>query len=135
MGNDSDRRWRISTAGGHCLCARSVTAIAALALAGFALCGCSMNNGAGSLLVDPSLYSAYHCNDLTAQSKVLAAREKELRALMERADQGVGGAVISSLAYRSDYETVLSEERLLQRTAVEKKCNATPQFQSDQVIR
>ena len=30
-----------------------------------ALAGCT--NGAGSLLVDPGHYSAYHCNDLAAQ--------------------------------------------------------------------
>ncbi len=99
-----------------------------------ALAGCS--NGAGSLLVDPGRYSAYHCNDLAAQWKVLVAREKELRDLMDRADQGGGGgAVIGSLAYRTDYESVRSEERLLQREAAAKNCNSTTQFQSDQAIR
>jgi hypothetical protein len=99
-----------------------------------ALAGCS--DGAGTLLVDPGRYSAYHCNDLAAQWKVLLAREKELRALMDRADQGGGGgAVIGSLAYRTDYESVRSEERLLQREAAEKNCNSTTQFQSDQAIR
>lgn len=99
-----------------------------------ALAGCS--NGAGSLLIDPGRYSAYHCNDLAAQWKVLVAREKELRDLMDRADQGGGGgAVIGSLAYRTDYESVRSEERLLQREAAAKNCNSTTQFQSDQAIR
>jgi hypothetical protein len=97
------------------------------------LAGCS--NGSGSLLIDPGRYDAYHCNDLAARQKVLAAREKELRELMARADQGDGGAVIGSLAYRTDYESVLSEERLLQRNEADKKCNFTPQFQSDQIIR
>jgi hypothetical protein len=99
-----------------------------------ALSGCT--NGAGSLLVDPGHYSAYHCNDLAAQWKVLVAREKELRGLMDRADQGGGsGAVIGSLAYRSDYESVRSDEQLVQREAAEKNCNSTTQFQSDQAIR
>jgi hypothetical protein len=98
-----------------------------------ALAGCS--NGAGSLLIDPGRYSAYHCNDLAARWKVLVAREQELRDLMDRANQGGGGAVIGSLAYRTDYESVRSEERLLQSTAAEKNCNFTPQFQSDQTIR
>ncbi len=107
-----------------------------VAVLGAALAGCSMGGGgAGSLLVDPSVYSAYHCDDLAKQWKVLVAREKELRALMQRAAQGTGGGVIGSLAYRPEYDSVLSEEKLLQRTAVEKKCAATPQFQSDQVIR
>ncbi len=99
-----------------------------------ALAGCT--DGAGSLLIDPGRYSAYHCNDLAAQWKVLVAREKDLRELMDRADQGGGGgAVIGSLAYRTDYESVRSEERLLQREAAVKNCNSTTQFQSDQAIR
>ena len=99
-----------------------------------ALAGCT--NGAGSLLVDPGHYSAYHCNDLAAQWKVLVAREKELRDLMDRANQGGGGgAVIGSLAYRADYESVRSDEKLVQREAAEKNCNSTTQFQSDQAIR
>lgn len=90
------------------------------------------------MLVDPGRYSAYHCKDMAAQRTLLAKREKELHDLIERADQGGGGAVIGSLAYRTDYETVRSEERLLQREAVEKNCNSTQsstQFQSDQAIR
>ena len=107
---------------------------ALLCFAFVALAGCA--NGAGSFLIDPGRYSVYHCNDLAAHWKVLIAREKELRELMERANQGgAGGAVIGSLAYRTDYDAVLSEERLLQRTAAEKNCNFTPQFQSDQIIR
>ena len=103
-----------------------------LALAGLA--GCT--NGAGSILVDPGRYSAYHCNDLATRAKELAARERDLRELIERANQGGGsGAVIGSLAYRTDYESVRSEEKLLQREAAEKNCNAAPQFQSDQTIR
>ena len=47
-------------------------------------------------------------------------RENELRGLIEKANESSGGAVIGSLAYRSDYESVLAEEKLLQRTAAEK---------------
>jgi hypothetical protein len=114
--------------------AARVHALGVLLLGG-ALAGCSAGDGPGALLVDPGRYEAYHCNDLAARAKVLATREKELRGLMERADQGGGGAVIGSLAYRPEYDSVLGEEKLLQRTAAEKNCNPTQQFQSDQVIR
>jgi hypothetical protein len=119
---------------------RSPTHIAALrgALLGLgmaALAGCGTSDGPGALLVDPGRYSAYHCNDLAARWKILVAREKDLRALMDKADQTAGGAVIGSLAYRTDYDSVIGEERLLQRTASEKNCNFTIQFQSDQIIR
>jgi hypothetical protein len=100
-----------------------------------ALGGCGLNEGPGAILVDPGHYSAYHCEDLAARWKVLLARERELRGLMEKASEGGGGTVIGSLAYRSDYETVITEEKLVQRAAVDRKCAFTPDFQSDHSIR
>jgi hypothetical protein len=43
--------------------------------------------------------------------------------------------VIGTIAYRSDYESVLTEEKLVQREAAAKKCELTTTFQSDQSIR
>ena len=74
---------------------------------------------------------------------------------MNRASEGGGGVLIGNLAYRTDYENVVGEERVLRRVAAEKKCelplpaqpvSATPTpyaaqpapapiFQSDQTIR
>ena len=73
-----------------------------------ALAGCGLGNGPGSLLVDPGRYEAYHCNDLVARWKHLTDREKDLRALMDKASQSGTGAVIGAVAYRSDYESVLT---------------------------
>jgi hypothetical protein len=100
-----------------------------------ALAGCGTGGDPGALLIDPGRYSAYHCNDLAARWKVLVAREKDLRGLMDKANETTGGAVIGSLAYRTDYDSVIGEEKLLQRTAADKNCNFTTQFQSDQIIR
>jgi hypothetical protein len=101
-----------------------------------ALAGCGgASNDPGAFLIDPGRYSVYHCDDLAARGKVLAARAKELSGLMEKAGEGAGGAVIGSLAYRTDYDSVLSEERLLQKTAMEKNCGFTAEFQSDRGIR
>ena len=105
------------------------------AAAGLALAGCGGGNGPGSWLVDPGRYEAYHCNDLVTRWKALAEREKDLRALMDKASQSGAGVVIGAVAYRSDYETVLAEEKLVQREASEKKCELTTTFQSDQSIR
>lgn len=109
--------------------------LATAVFAAVVLGSCGMSDGAGSFLVDPGRYTAYHCDDLAARWKVLKAREKELSGLMDKASESSGGAVIGSLAYRTDYESALSEEKLLQRTATEKNCNFTPDFQSDQTIR
>jgi hypothetical protein len=118
-------------------CARSSRSflLCAAAAAGMTLAGCGGGNGPGSWLVDPGRYEAYHCNDLVTRWKQLTDREKELRALMDKASQSGTGAVIGAVAYRSDYESVLTEEKLVQREANEKKCELTTTFQSDQSIR
>jgi hypothetical protein len=122
-----------------------------LGLAAGLLAACGLQDGPGSFLADPGQYSVYHCNEIAAQSKVLADREKELRNLMDKADQGGGGSVIGAVAYGPQYDTVRADEKILQRTAVEKNCGsaagstsnstssststATPAYQSDQSIR
>jgi hypothetical protein len=97
--------------------------------------GCGLGNGPGSFLVDPGRYEAYHCNDLVTRWKQLTDWEKDLRALMDKASQSGTGAAVGAVAYRSDYEGVLTEEKMVQREAAEKKCELTTTFQSDQSIR
>lgn len=99
---------------------RGLALLAALELA-CALAACTANDS-GQLLVDPARYEVYKCDDLAKRWKALAAREEDLRELIARASQSSGGAVVGSLAYRADYDAVLSDERLLQRTAAEKNC-------------
>jgi len=107
------------------------TLICALAAAALAGCG----GGVSSLMVDPARYDAYRCNDLVREWKNLLAREKELRSLIDKAGEGGGGTVIGALAYRGDYETVLAQEKVLQRTAAEKNCELASAYKSDQTIR
>jgi hypothetical protein len=112
-------------------CGRSAFA-AALALA---LAGCATGDGVGVVFADPAKYNAYHCDDMVAEWKSLRSREKELANLISRASVGTGGTVIGALAYRSDYETVMTEQRMLQRAAVAKKCELEARRQSDDGIR
>jgi len=135
MGDDTAEAWTQAVVPRHGLPILGFRR-ALLTLAAVALAGCGMTDGAGSVLVDPGRYVAYHCNELAARWKILVAREKQLRGLIDKAnDGGGGGAVIGSLAYRTDYDSVLTEERLLQRAAADKDCGFTPEFQSDQTIR
>jgi hypothetical protein len=106
-----------------------------LACGAVALAGCGLDNGPGSWMVDPGRYDAYHCNDLVSRWKQLTVREQELRNLMAKASQGGGGSVIGNVAYRPEYENILSEMKLVQRQAAEKKCELVATFQSDQGIR
>src|ERR1700757_3271971 len=115
---DDRLRWRASRS----LAARGrwyrvLSSFALLALAG---CG---SDGAGTLFVDPGRYTLYHCDELAARRKTLITRETELRGLMERANESAAGSVIGSLAYRSEYDSVIAEQKLLQRNAAEKNCS------------
>ena len=116
---------------------RSLRPALALAFAATMLAGCgsTYSDGVGSLLVDPTRYEGYGCKDLVSQLNGLNTREKELRNLINRADESAGGVVIGTMAYRSDYQTVLEQKKVLQRTAAEKKCQMAPTFASDQTIR
>jgi len=112
-------------------CVRGAVLAAAAALA-----GCSVStDGIGALGVDPSYFSALHCKDLVTRWQQLNTRESELRNLMDRASEGGGGTVIGALSYRTDYELVLSQMKLIQRTAAQKNCELTHTYQSDQTIR
>jgi hypothetical protein len=101
---------------------------------GVAAAGC-MSNGPGSLFVDPGHYDSYHCNDLQTRWQYLNKREIELRNLMDKASTGPGGTVIGAVAYGTDYQSVLTEKKLVQQQAAEKNCELERKFQSDQSIR
>lgn len=105
---------------------------ATLLIAMTALTACGTSD---MLLVDPGHYSVYHCKDLVAESQNLATREKQLRDLMDKASEGTGGTIIGAFSYRTDYETVLEQQKLLKRTAAEQKCELTPSYNSDRIIR
>ena len=80
--------------------------------------GCG-SDGPGAIRVDPGKYTFYKCDDLARRWKALITREDELKGLIEKANESAAGAVIGSVAYRSDYEAVLSEEKMLQRRGQE----------------
>jgi hypothetical protein len=119
---------------GRCARPRTLGLICGLLAVTFA--GCSLSDGVGPYIVDPGRYSAYHCKDLVERLKALTTRQKELRDLMGKASEGGGGTVIGTLSYRPEYEKDLGEEKVLRRTAAEKKCALEPPtFESDQSIR
>jgi hypothetical protein len=105
------------------------------ALLGTALGGCGLGNGPGSVFVDPGKFDSYHCSDLVARWAQSNAREKELRNLMDKAAEAPGGTVIGTLTYRSDYESVLTEKKMLQQQAAAKNCELVATYQSDQGVR
>jgi hypothetical protein len=98
-------------------------------------CGSLRSDGVASLAVDPARYEGFHCKELISQWNGLVAREKQLRNLIDKASDGGGGTVIAAVAYRSDYDTVLEQQKVLKRTAAEKNCELEHSYNSDQGIR
>ena len=105
---------------------RAAAASALLSLA-IALCGCAqMGDTMLSAFADPAKYDLYDCKQLETERKLLANRAAELQGLMAKAETGVGGAVVSELAYRNDYIAVRAQQKLAEEAWRRNKCHETP---------
>lgn len=115
--------------------AKTAAAVFFVAIGAAAVAGCAGSDGVGALLVDPARYAGFHCKDLIGEWANLTTREKQLRELINKADEGgAAGTVIGAVAYRSDYETILEREKLLQRTAAQQNCELKPVYSSDRIV-
>src|SRR5713101_2679505 len=101
-------------------------------LAGAFLAGCastgdnpltSTGNNTLTLFADPGKFQYSSCEQLARQRKSLSTREQELRLLMDRAEQGAGGALVNVFAYKADYTAVNEEIKVLESTARSKNCD------------
>jgi hypothetical protein len=105
---------------------RAATALALLVL-GSGLAGCAdMSDSMTSAFADPAKYDLYECTQLEAERKTLATRAAELQGLMAKAQTGVGGAVVSELAYRNDYISVRGQAKLADEAWQRNKCRPSP---------
>lgn len=111
---------------------RFVLTISSLAtLVGLSACAGSE----GLSLSRPGKYNLYNCALLNEQGTSLVKREQQLEDLMAKAAQGPGGAIASTLAYRSEYNIVQGDLREIERVGAEKKCVLKHRPVSDQVVR
>ena len=108
--------------------------VAALLLASV-LAACS-NGGDGLLfLIDPGKYQYYSCAQLATTTTSQSARLQEVATLIERAEQGVGGAVVSTIAYKSDYTVIAQDLKLLEAAARAKNCVIASSWRSNSAIQ
>jgi hypothetical protein len=109
----------------------------ARALAGLAfLAGCATpGDSSVTLFADPGKYQFSSCENLAAQRKSLTTREQDLKQLMDRAEQGAGGAVVNVLAYKADYVAATEELKMLERAARSKHCESPENWSSSSAIR
>ena len=101
-----------------------VAAVIAASLGG---CATSLNI-VGDPFMAPAKFQFLRCEDIAKRLVADQGREQELRTLMDRASNGVGGSAVNMLVYEPDLQTVRSELRLLRETAGEKRC-------SDEVLK
>ena len=104
-------------------------AVAAVALLSLLTAGCAGDQVAG-VLAQPGKYEFYPCPQLIEEWKRVSARERELKALMDKASQSAGGTVVNAIAYQSDYLTARGEMRMLESEGQRKKCEF-PAWRSD----
>ncbi|MCP3384196.1 MULTISPECIES: twin-arginine translocation pathway signal [unclassified Bradyrhizobium] len=106
---------------------RACCAVAALVAAGFALSGCAgVSETIAPAFADPARYELYDCKQLEGERKALADRTADLQKLMNKAETGAGGAVVSELAYRNDYVAVRGMAQLADDAWRRNKCRETP---------
>jgi hypothetical protein len=104
-----------------------VVAMASLLVLAGHLGGCaSMGDGMVSgAFVDPAKYDLYDCPQLETERKTLATKTAELQGLIDKAQTGTGGAVVSELAYRNDYISTRAQAKLAEENWQKSKCVAS----------
>jgi hypothetical protein len=100
------------------------------------LAGCSSSgDNPLTIFADPGQYQYSTCEQLTGQRKFWAGREKELKLLMDKADQGAGGAIVNVLAYKSDYVAAGEQLKVLEATARAKNCPTPSTWPSNSAVK
>jgi hypothetical protein len=111
-----------------------VLATAAL-LTGAVLSGCSTMENTLTVFADPGKYEYYSCQQLADARKALVMREQELKLLMDKAEQGAGGVVVSALAYKADHVAANEELKLVELAGRSKNCENPANWRSNSAIR
>jgi hypothetical protein len=82
------------------------------------------DNNPFTVFADPGQYQYHSCEQIAAIREDKAKRAQDLKLLMDKAEQGTGGAVINVIAYRTDYVSATEELKVLDATARSKNCPA-----------
>jgi hypothetical protein len=111
---------------------RSVGAL--LAAACLSACS-SMSDNPLTIFADPGKYQYNTCEQIAGQRKYWSTREQELKLLMDKAEQGTGGAVVNVLAYKADRVAASEELKVLETTARSKNCDNPANWRSNSAVK
>jgi hypothetical protein len=101
-----------------------------------ALAGCSAGGGYGfALFADPGQYQYHNCQQLAEAAKITRARHQELQELIDKADRGLAGPVISAAVYRTEHRSTGEELVVIERAQRAKNCLTTSNWRSNAVVR
>ena len=109
-------------------------AAALVSLSVLAGCGSVSDQLGHSAWVTPAKYQYHSCLQARNIDNGMAARQKELEELMERASKGPGGAAIGTMVYQSEYQQVLGERKELAALFVQKRCQIESPRTSDRQV-
>ena len=77
-----------------------------------------------SVFVDPAKYDLYNCQQLATARKATNDRVVELEGLMAKAETGAGGALVSGLAYQTDYRASRAQRDAIDEKMARNDCSA-----------
>jgi hypothetical protein len=101
---------------------RSAIRLAAVLAA--SLCAACTTDVAGYSIVAQDKYDFMSCTEINNSRRALAAREKDLSALVEKAESSPGGVIASYMAYRSELTDTRARLRFADRSAARQNCDA-----------
>ncbi|QOZ26888.1 twin-arginine translocation pathway signal [Bradyrhizobium sp. CCBAU 51753] len=110
----------------RCRSSRAAAAIALLALAAGASGCAQIGDSLSPAFVDPAKYELYDCKQLETERKNLVSRAKDQEALMNKAQTGVGGTVVSEMVYRNELISIRAQQKLAEESWRSGKCHETP---------
>ena len=88
-------------------------------------CASGGDSGFGSsVFVDPSKYDLYNCQQLATARNASNNRVVELESLMTKAESGAGGALVSGLAYQTDYRAERAQRDAIDEKMARNNCSA-----------
>jgi len=114
----------------------SILRASVLALVAFGAAACSTSSNLQVMLfADPGKYEYHTCEQILKSGQAVAAREATLRELIQKAEQSAGGGIVSTVAYRGEYRTVVEELAVIDGVSRRKSCNTPPSWRSSTAIQ
>jgi hypothetical protein len=124
---------RVAPPGGR---ASRAAGLAGILLSGAMLAACSSSSDtAFSIFAEPGKYQFHTCGQIADAMKAQSQRVKDLKVLIDKADQSTGGAAVGFIAYKADYVAAEEELDSLRSAARSKSCDQDANWRSSTVIR